>query len=107
MPTSSLVGQIYTYRLAYFCRARNPITFETTPVAPNNSPAGCLIALTTGIDTETASYSTVHVVGAFLLGIENAFSQSLPYIFYQLSPSQNSHLDNGKRTGWILMLQML
>lgn len=98
-------------RLACFCRARNPITFETTPVAPNNSPAGCLIALTTGIDTEAASYSTVRVVDSFHSGLENAFPhhlvKSLRFISCCLSRSQNSHLDSGKQAGWIPTLEML
>lgn len=53
-----------------FWRSRNPITFETISVAPNDSPAGCLIALTTGIDTEVASHSIVCDFETFPLGTD-------------------------------------
>lgn len=67
------LGQTHTKGLVCFWRARNPITFETTSVAPNDSPAGCLIALTTATDTEAASHSTVCVVETFPLGLETVF----------------------------------
>lgn len=53
------LGQTHTEALVCFWRARNPITFETTSVAQNDSPAGCLIALTTGTDTGAACHSIV------------------------------------------------
>lgn len=70
---SILLGQTHTEGPLCFWRARNPITFETTSVAPNNSPAGCLIALTTGTDTEVTSHSTVCVAETFPLGLKNMF----------------------------------
>lgn len=76
------LGQTHTEGLVCFWRARNPITFETTSVAPNDSPAGCLIALTTGTDTEAASQSTVCAVETFPLGLENVF---LHYLMQLLS----------------------
>ena len=67
------LGQTHTEGLVCFWRARNPITFETTSVAPNDSPAGRLIALTTGTDTEAASHCTVHAVETSPLGLETVF----------------------------------
>lgn len=61
-------GQMHTGGLVCFWRARNPITFETTSVAPNDSPAGCLIVLTTGTDTEAVSHSAASVVETFPSG---------------------------------------
>lgn len=65
------LGQTHTEGVVCVWRARNPITFQTTSVAPNDSPAGCLIALTTGTDTGAASHSTVCAVRTFPLGLQN------------------------------------
>lgn len=62
------LGQTHTEGLVCFCRARNPITFETTSVAANDSPAGCLIAL-----TAAARHSTACVVETFPVGLETVF----------------------------------
>lgn len=51
-------------------------------MAPNDSPAGCLIAPTTGTDSEAASQSTVCVVETLALGWETEF---LHYIMQFLS----------------------
>ena len=52
---------------------RNPITFEATMEASNNSPAGFFSALTTAIDIETGSDADCmcsdiihHIVGTML-----------------------------------------
>lgn len=64
------LGQTQAEGLVCFWRARNHITSETTSVASDDSPAGCLIALTTGTDTEAASHSSVYAVVTFPLGLE-------------------------------------
>lgn len=76
------LGQTHTEGVVCVLRARNPITFQTTSVAPNDSPAGCLIALTTGTDTGAASHSTVCAVRTFPLGLENVL---LHYLMQFLS----------------------
>ncbi len=81
------LGQTHTEGLVCFWRARNPITFETTSVAPNDSPAGCLIALTTGTDTEAASHSTVCAVETFPLGLETVFLHSSCSFYYAFMAS--------------------
>lgn len=90
------LGQTHREGLVCFWRARNPITFESTSVAPNDSPAGCLIALTTGTDTEAASHSTVCAVVTFPLGLQTVFLHYLMqfpsciYGFFQSTDIQNS-----------------
>lgn len=71
------LGQTHTEALVCFWRAGNPINVETTLVAPNDSPAERLIALTTGTDTEAASHSTVCIVQTFLLSLETLFWATL------------------------------
>lgn len=76
------LGQTHTEGLVCFWRARNPITFETTSVAPNDSPAGYLIAPTTGTDTEAASHSTVCAVETFPLWLQTVFLHYLMQFYH-------------------------
>lgn len=70
-------GQTHTEGVVCSWRARNPITFETTLVALNDSPAGCLIALTTGTDIEAASHSALCDVETIPLRLETMFLRHL------------------------------
>ena len=95
------LGQTHTEGLVCFWRARNPITFETTSVAPNDSPAGYLIAPTTGTDTEAASHSTVCAVETFPLWLQTV--SALPHAVpscrsngIQSSLSKKQELENIK-----------
>ena len=65
-------------------------------MAPNDSPAVCLIALTTGTDTEAARHSTVFVIETVTLGLETMFLHYLMrlplciYSFFQVTDIQKA-----------------
>ncbi len=80
------LGQTNTEGRVCFWRARNPITFETTSLAPNDNPAGRLIALTTGTDIEAASHSTVCAVEIFLWGWRRCVCATPCRFYHALMP---------------------